>query len=190
MGTRGSIGWTMDGKEYTETYNHYDSYPERLGCETLEVLKAVDLDLLKKKLQSIEMITDDGSLPTAKQIKRYQKYSENPNNMEKVNWYWLLKKMQGAIKFKEIAEGDLQHVIVNNGFMKDGLSCEYAYMVNFKTNKLEFFTGGTARRNKDRNGLSVYSKCKKVGALSFKRIKSESVDDLMKIVKEFYLITD
>ncbi|SVD17359.1 uncharacterized protein METZ01_LOCUS370213, partial [marine metagenome] len=43
MGTRGAIGFTIDGQNKL-TYNHMDSYPEWLGARILAMLRTNDID--------------------------------------------------------------------------------------------------------------------------------------------------
>ena len=117
----------------------------------------------------------------------YAHFSEDLNNQgENLTWYWLLRTMQGADMLPEIEKGVLKHVITNNGFMKDSLFCEYAYMLNFKNNSLEFYNGYQSSGKLDKDGNTKYDKCKKVGKIEFKVIYEKTVEELMKIVEGFY----
>ena len=55
MGTRGCVGWTMTGKTYKETYNHYDSYPEWLGIRMIGAVKDLDVDDIRDWEEIIEI---------------------------------------------------------------------------------------------------------------------------------------
>lgn len=45
MGTRGIMGFVVDGQEKL-TYNHYDSYPDGLGLDVLRWLRGLNEDTL------------------------------------------------------------------------------------------------------------------------------------------------
>jgi hypothetical protein len=187
MGTRGCIGWTFDGKNYIETYNHYDSYPEGLGKAMVEAIEVLDMAVLKENLKNIVSITDSDVIVSDEQIiKKYSKYSENPNKMEKVDWYWLLRSMQGTEQLYEIEKGNLNHVIVAENWMRDSLFCEYGYTLNFKTNMLELWEGFQEKPSKNNPfGCSKednrdYYPCKRVGKISFKTIKDKDSEKVSK----------
>ena len=76
MGTRGSLGFICENKEYLN-YNHFDSYPSGLGQKILEFIAEINKkdgwiqfkENGKKVIPITEKITD----PEIQ--KRYEKYS-------------------------------------------------------------------------------------------------------------------
>ena len=194
MGTRGCVGWTLDGKNYVETYNHYDSYPEGLGTEILEAIikGSIDLAVLQDNITDITLVDDNTSKPSKEEIEQYLEYSDNPNGLKELDWYWLLRNVQGASKLTEIANGKLHHVIVNPGWMKDSLFCEFGYTLNFLTRKLEFWEGFQkkgqkgnpfgSRKPKD----AEYYPCKRVGTISFRDLRLKPFEWCVEKMMSFY----
>jgi len=183
MGTRGCVGWTVDGKNYIETYNHFDSYVDGLGCAMLEAIKVMDLKKLQDNLSTITEIDNGEKIASKSMQKKYKKYSSNPNGLEeqKFTWYWLLRELQGVKNLIEIEKGNVSHVITNNGWLNDSLFCEYGYTLNFKTNVLEFWRGFQKDSKTDK-----YIRCKKVGKIPFSVVKKTSIDNLVTMAKKFY----
>ena len=188
MGTRGCVGWTVDGENYVETYIQYDSYPEGLGNDMLEVIKTIDIEQLKNNISSINIIKDSADPAPKKCVKKYAKFSENPNKETDISWYWVLRKLQGAAIIEAIANGKVNHVIENKNWMKDSLFCEYGYTLNFKTNELELWEGFQKVPQKGNpfgeSANDEYYPCKKVGATSFSDIKEGKFE--LEDLKKFY----
>jgi hypothetical protein len=157
MGTRGAIGYVADGKTVA-VYNHFDSYPDHLG---LEVAKA-----LKSKLKTPELaaavkakvtgigIIDTEVPPTPEQIARCEAAGTvdlKVGNQSTSDWYCLLRNAQGDVD--AFLDGRIPYVENDEAFLLDSLFCEYAYLFNFDTGKLEFYKGF----NKDRNAPGRYA---------------------------------
>lgn len=112
MGTRGSLGFIYQNKE-SLVYNHIDSNPKWLGKH---VLKAVS------KINSVN---------------GWNKLKENVSKIENIKVDQLY---YDVIFIDQVCNGFLQHNI-NNKFIKNSLFCEYAYIINLDTMKLEFYIG-------------------------------------------------
>ena len=142
MGTRGAVGVRLGGHDKI-TYNHWDSYPEGLGHDTI---KAVH-DLLKdrpafeekvRNLKAVEVVNGDKVEPTPEQIEQLRKYADTGvSNQSLKDWYCLLRQTHGKID-----------VILDAGyfedsadFLHDSLFCEYAYVINLDDNVLEVYKG-------------------------------------------------
>jgi hypothetical protein len=151
MGTRGAIGFILNEKEYI-TYNHFDSYPEGLGNHILKFIHSVkDMEELKQKVNKIELI-DEKAKPTPAQIERCKlkgTININVSDQSYDDWYCLLREAQGLIG----VYADVGLMIDNHNFLKDSLFCEWAYIINFDTNKLEVYQGF----NKDKNAEGRYA---------------------------------
>jgi hypothetical protein len=156
MGTRGAIGFIQDGVEKV-TYNHYDSYPSHLGKEMLEFCIGLKMSNLKKAVKQIVLVGDKE--PTAEQITECRKFTNRDVSEKSTDdWYCLLRETQGNLK--PYLNG-LKYMIDNKDFLHDALFCEYAYLINLDTGKLEFYTGF----NKDpkANGRYATAKADKMG---------------------------
>ena len=60
MGTRGFIGFVVDGVEKI-SYNHMDSYPEALGVEVMAWAASTDLESAAKATRALRVVSDDVS---------------------------------------------------------------------------------------------------------------------------------
>lgn len=148
MSTRGEVGIILKG-EYKGLYNHSDSYPGGLGEEVVAFIKAVNKTKtgwarLKRNMHKV--ITIDRNIkPTAEEIERYKQYANlNVSNQSYEDWYCLLRELQGVAAFVEIMKGKLKHAdfgAVGKEFIKDSLSCEYAYVINLDNMTLELYKG-------------------------------------------------
>jgi hypothetical protein len=139
MGTRGLIGFRSKDKDYL-TYNHFDSYPESLGVSILEELEAMDLDKLKKAVNKLVLVNED-SKPTFEQrldiAKEFWDLSVGDQTPE--SWYCLMRNAQGQLM--PYYSGKLKYMIDSHNFILDSLFCEWAYIVNLDTMKLEVWRG-------------------------------------------------
>lgn len=144
MGTRGLYGFRKDGIDKT-TYNHYDSYPGSLGCSVAELCAFATPEMLEKIYDSIVLIDEDVP-PTPEQIKQCVDagyYDSSVSNQSKQDWYCLLRNLQGELEEykKNATAGRTTFMADNRDFIKDSLFCEYAYIINLDTQKIEFYVG-------------------------------------------------
>lgn len=139
MSTRGIYGFRKN-KTDKLTYNHSDSYPSCLGETMLEFCKATSFDELNDIYERITLV-DEETTPTAEQIEACRGFADTSVSTGRIDdWYCLLREMQGEpSKWKEIS-GTI-YMIDNHEFIKDSLFCEYGYIINLDTNKLEFWVG-------------------------------------------------
>ena len=141
MGTRGALGFRIDGKDKI-AYDHFDSYPSGLGAAVAKFLvKAAStragLARLQAKARLLQAIPKD-SKPTPEDIKRCAKYTDlGVSNQSTDDWYCLLRNAQG----NPAAMLQVQKYEDSASFMLDSLFCEYAYIINLDENVLEFYVG-------------------------------------------------
>ncbi|MCK5610749.1 hypothetical protein KAR91_53240 [Candidatus Pacearchaeota archaeon] len=141
MGTRGSFGFQINGK-LKVTYNHFDSYPEGLGGDVIGFMENRDADNikeLKKKVEALQFV-DKSKKPTQEQIDACDKAGTidlGVSDQSKEDWYCLLRGAQGDL------EKILEIGLMSDGesFLQDSLFCEYAYIINLDTVKLEVYKG-------------------------------------------------
>jgi len=150
MGTRGAVGFRTDGTDKV-TYNHFDSYPSSLGNQVTQFLKGFkDVEALKKIAENIVLI-DESSKPTKKQKVEAKELGLFDGNVssQSDDWYCLLRLAQGDLSVYE----KFKYMIDSHEFLKDSLFCEWAYIINLDSEKLEIYRGF----NKDRNAAGRYA---------------------------------
>lgn len=145
MSTRGAVGFYINGVNKV-TYNHSDSYPSGLGQETLDFLhtylKKGTVEGLRKKVAKIEVVNGKKEATKEQQIK-YIKHSDTGVSTGKTSeWYVLLRNLQGDLK------GYLDAGVMVDGqdFLKDGLFCEWAYIIDLDDETFKVYEDGTKLR--------------------------------------------
>lgn len=136
MSTRGFYGFVKNG-EVKGTYNHSDSYPEWLGNNVVDYLKKKSLKDLNALFDKIVMV-ENGSKPTTYYKKKYLKFSGCEDIKNIGDWYDLLRNAQGDF---EAFDDGLKHMEDGTTFPKDSLFCEWGYLINLTTGKLEILRG-------------------------------------------------
>jgi hypothetical protein len=137
MGTRGVFGFHKDGVDKI-MYNHYDSYPTGLGEQVQEFIKKHDVGELDIIFDRIVMIDED-SIPTSQQIEECEPYADlSVSSQSTADWYCLLRKAQGDL---EAYASGLKYMIEGADSLKDSLFCEWGYVINLTTNRLEIYRG-------------------------------------------------
>ena len=152
MGTRGSVG-VIYQEEVKLGYNQFDSYPDGLGLETLELVSKINKedgwDTLKKNISNLKNIKEK-EIKDENIIEKYKIYSNLGVSEQKLSDpYCLFREIQGAGWIEEVYNGNLEHYPCDNNFIKDSLFCEYAYIINLDTMKLEFYDGFQKKSQKD-----------------------------------------
>jgi hypothetical protein len=157
MGTRGAIGFFIDGKTVA-AYNHYDSYPDYLGRKVIKALRGRDMEQVKASAKAVETINENVP-PTQEQIDRCKAAGTvdlSVSNRSENDWYCLLRGAQGDIA--GLLDGKVPYMSGNGAeFLSDSLFCEYAYIINFDEGLLEFYKGF----NKDMSAPGRYAKVDK-----------------------------
>lgn len=155
MGTRGSFGVRIDG-ENKLFYNHWDSYPTGLGRDLQKQINSMRLnwgmDEIRRRAKELRSVDED-SHPTEIEKRKYQQYADARVSSQSLDeWYVLLRNLQGdLVGTLEAGVG-----IVNNGFIKDSLFCEWAYILDLDLEILEVYTGFQS------DGSGGYGPCKKI----------------------------
>lgn len=144
MGTRGLYGFRKDGIDKT-TYNHFDSYPDYLGRKAAELCAFATPELLEKIYDSIILVDEDVP-PTPEQVKQCVDagyYDGSVSEQSTEDWYCLLRNLQGEFEEykKNAVAGRTTFMADRKEFITNSLFCEYAYIFNIDTQKLEFWVG-------------------------------------------------
>jgi hypothetical protein len=138
MGTRGVVGWRLD-EEDKVAYNHFDSYPEELGVKVLDYAANTPLNVLIAHFNNVKLVKDS-DVPTPEQIKRchaHNAVNHSVSTQSDDDWYCLLSNVQGDLQ----ATAHLGYMIDYSQFLRDSLFCEWAYIINLDTKKLEVYRG-------------------------------------------------
>jgi len=170
MGTRGLLGFRLDGNDYL-TYNHFDSYPAELGKKVVNFINGVvDWDEVKQKVHALRLV-DELDTPTSEDITACHIHgveAHNPNHDAKIDWYWLLHSIQGELK------GYLTVGVMcdSHNFIYNSLFCEWAYIVNLDELKLEVYRGFQEEKHNmgryaDREAVKGYYPCALLGSYPF-----------------------
>lgn len=137
MGTRGAYGFRVEGKDKV-TYNHFDSYPRELGDNVLNYICKTPLAKMREIALRIELVDRD-SQPSEEAKRIYRKYADlQVSEHSYDDWYCLLRNTQGDLfPYSK----DLHDMIDSHEFLADSLFCEWAYIINLDTTRLEAYAG-------------------------------------------------
>jgi hypothetical protein len=176
MGTRGVFGFHKNGVDKI-TYNHYDSYLTGLGEEVVKFLKNNSIEKLNAIFDKIEMVNDE-TPPTKEQIKECEKYTDTGVSSGKTDeWYVLLRGAQGEPEVYALGLNYMEDG--GDDFLKDSLFCEWGYVINLTTNRLEIYRGFQKRpqdnRYKIEKGHSGYYNCALIREIPLSQVKNFSM---------------
>lgn len=172
MGTRGAWGFRKDNVDKI-TYNHFDSYPSGLGEIIKEFICKHSIKELKETADRIVLINGK-TPPTKAQIKECISFADvNVGNGDLHDWYCLLRETQSnPVAYIK----DVRYMVDNADFISDSLFCEYAYVINLDSNKLEIYAGFQKKPQKNRYfkipiGKNDYANCKLVFEIDLNKVK-------------------
>ena len=146
MGTRNLTMVIKSKRTRVAQYGQWDGYPEGQGATILNFLRECDMERFKKRVE-----TGVHFLTTAEQKKRktFLESIGSKNgwmNMDQADkWHqefpYDSRDIGGEI-LRMIYDSNEKVGLVNSAnFAKDGLFCEWAYVVNLDTMKLEVYDG-------------------------------------------------
>lgn len=150
MGTRGALGVRLGGHDKL-AYNHFDSYPDGLGHDTIKALTVLlaDRQTFEQAVKDLQPVPEDAEgnpiKPTPEQIEKLKQYADTGvSNQSLTDWYCLLRQTQGDLQ-KTVCAGFYED---SNDFMKDSLFCEYGYIANLDDHVLECYVGFQNKEHK------------------------------------------
>ncbi len=129
MSTRGAWGLRKNGQDKL-TYNHYDSYPSGLGRTIAEFVAKTPVTKLHGIFDRVELVEEEGGLSPEQQ----SALGAKPGS----TWYNALRYAQGE---PDAYLNGLAYMTDGAFFMHDGLCCEWAYVINLDTGRLEVYKG-------------------------------------------------
>lgn len=172
MSTRGAWGFRKDNIDKI-AYNHCDSYPIGLGETIKQFICNHSIEELEKIADRI-ILVDGKTIPTEEQINECKKFADlSVSNRTEKEWYCLLRNAQGN---PEAYVKDVRYMVDNSEFIKDSLFCEYAYIINLDTKKLEVYVGFQKHPQKNRyfkepTKKDDYANCKLVKEVPLSEVK-------------------
>lgn len=182
MGTRGVWGVRYQNKDKI-TYNHFDSYPDNLGETIKKFIIKHSVEELKQIASKI-ILVDRNMKPTKEQIEACKDYMNlYVSEQSPEDWYCLLHKSQGE---PEAYIKGLIFMIDSCNFMKDSLFCEWAYIINLDTNKLEIYRGFQKEPQNNRYYCEAdqgYANCALIHEIPLEEVK---ILDMHKLQEEIY----
>lgn len=195
MGTRGLVGFRVDEMDFL-SYQQFDSYPSGVGQQVLDELKGLLSEFqvaeMRERVRGIRLVKSDGE-PTEEEQQKYMETWENVSTGK--DWYSFLRECQGHIR----KWYDLGLMMDSQTFIRDSLFCEWAYIVNLDTMKLEVYKGfqttpgkGRYKGRKSKNwkpryeGESFYYPCSLIAEFDFTDLPEKMDDALLPTLKVLY----
>lgn len=161
MGTRNlTLVKDRSGNTKVAQYGQWDGYPEGQGSTILNFIKNKEnRDKLEEVIGKVKFITPDVPQKVKGYIEAYDKrcptWSNEPDNRTEADRYWFDnlisrdvcgKILESLIAINvELLPNEFDKVIYlqdRSGFADDSLFCEFAYCVNYQTEKLEVYING------------------------------------------------
>lgn len=136
MGTRGLAGFRLNSTDYLQ-YSHNDSYPNALGKQFSSRLSKFQAGDLRALVENVRVIDQDvvEKEPSPEDWEKYKQFADESLNRK--SWYVLLRNLQ----HDPITSIEAGVILLYNSFINDSLFCEWAYIANLDTEKLEIYKG-------------------------------------------------
>lgn len=145
MGTRNLTLVVKDGKAVIAQYGQWDGYPAGQGVTALSFLRADGINRLLPRLVDVRFGTDDEVNAILKSITGNDSGWLNMEEAEEYNRRLpFIGRDHGAAVLSLIADSEPgTDIILSDGssFAKDGLFCEYAYVIDLDANRFEAYVG-------------------------------------------------
>lgn len=168
MSTRGLYGFRINGVDKL-TYNHCNSHPKYLGNEIIKFIKETSIDEMKEIAKKIILVDRNGLVSSEDKQPYLDIYGEAKSNKGYDDWYDLLRNIQGDLFFYKYQA--VKHMCDDRQFIKEGLFCEYAYIINIDNKTLEFYKGGF----QDKSGN--YLRCRLIKTMKLKDIQISKAEN-------------
>lgn len=138
MGTRGFVGFLIDGSTLRGSYNHFDSYPTGLGAQVqadLRYWRPLGWDGMREAVPQIRWV--DAQAEPSKEDQEAFSATADTNVSTGRDWYSLLRDAQGSLRFM------LEQKIATDerDFPKDSLFCEWSYVLDLKNEQVIILRG-------------------------------------------------
>lgn len=133
MGTRGICGFKID-EVLKVQYVQYDSYPTGLGKKVVGFFKNHGWESLEAQVRALKVVGKKP--PTQEQKETLSIFAGlHVGNQSLDDWYCLLRKTQGQLD--DVLKAG--HILDASEDLGPETWCEYGYVLNFDTKKLDFY---------------------------------------------------
>jgi hypothetical protein len=185
MGTRGFVGFVVDGTEKI-TYNHSDSYPGGLGLDVLGWLRKVHIGGARREAAALRVVSPS-SQPTTEDIEKLSDYANRSVSSGQIDeWYVLLRGTMGS-PAAMLDAGVIQDAA---SFPMDSVMAEYGYLVDFDAETFEAYRGfqkephtkgrfATREPHFNPHASTAWQPCALVGSWPLSDLPSD--DDFLKV---------
>lgn len=144
MGTRNLTIVKVDGKYPLANYGQWDGYPSGQGITILNFLRReFKPSFIYKKLPKIKELTDKESNEVLKKIGSIDGWMTDKQFNEWKKYFPYADRNLGGEILHLINVADADEIKIDNSldFAADSLFCEWAYVIDFDTNKFEVYKG-------------------------------------------------
>lgn len=144
MGTRHLVAVQIDGTYKIAQYGQWDGYPSGAGAIVLAFLKTADLERFKRQVRRLSWISQE------ELERRWVQAGAKPGETfvslavaEAFKKRWPELSRDTGAKVLEIVYEAEQPLLLDDSidFAKDGLFCEWAYVIDLDTNTFEVWEG-------------------------------------------------
>lgn len=145
MGTRNLTMVIKKEKPVVAQYGQWDGYPEGQGTTILDFIKNTDMKAFSNKLNKVRFTNDEDELKTKLFLESIgcKDGWMNPDQAQKYKELFpFYSRNHGADILRMIRDAEDEVDIVlqdSTAFAGDPLFCEWAYIINLDTNKLEVY---------------------------------------------------
>ena len=144
MGTRNVTAVVLDGEYRIAQYCQWDGYPEGQGSEVLDFLtNKMDMERFKEALRETRWVTDE------EHTKLWEGFGADGSGFVSMDISNAFKEVHPQLdrdmgaKVLEFVQEQADPVMLNDSidFAKDGLFCEWAYVIDLDKGVLEVYSG-------------------------------------------------
>ena len=142
MGTRHCTIVKLDGETKVGQYGQWDGYPSGQGATILSFLKSADMNKFKDQLRKTRFLTKEEIKKTWKECGAGDSDWVGLDVADKhTEKYPALSRDTGAEVLQLIYDGKAYELDNDEDFIKDEVSCEWAYEINLDDNTLRVMNG-------------------------------------------------
>jgi hypothetical protein len=160
MGTRHLILVQLDNEYKIAQYGQWDGYPTGTGKDIVNILKEIDLKVLKTKLREYTLLVPEDMA--------FNEDIEKMNNEDFQFAYPELSRNTGANILKIVYNTEKGLILRDStDFANNSLYCEWVYVLNLDNNTLEVHKGF----NTDTNSISWRFNKKVVDTMGYRAVQ-------------------
>lgn len=141
MGTRHLVCAVVDGDFRIAQYGQFDGYPDGAGLDVLRFVRDADLDAFAERLRATRWLTKEEVKAAWDAVAPGKEWVtlEESRRMERRRPE--LHRNTGAVILRLVADGEVTALQDERDFGRDGLFCEWGYVVDLDARVLEVYRG-------------------------------------------------